>query len=89
MSQAQPARIIAEEKDKADEGGAMEYANEDLEEAERQIDSTIHKLQASLEAMQAKPNADKLKSQITLAKRRIKAFRIANDLIEKELAKKN
>ncbi len=35
----------------------------------------------------AKENAERYKSQITLAKRRIKAFEIANWLIENELEK--
>ncbi|WP_232202833.1 hypothetical protein [Olsenella sp. oral taxon 809] len=86
-SQTIAARIIAEEKDA--EGEAMEHTEEELVEARRQIAPTVHKLQASLETMQAKPNADKLKPQITLTQRRIKAFQIANDLIEQELAKKD
>ncbi len=63
----------------------MEPAKEELLEAKRQIDSTIHKLKESVKTMEGKENAARLKSQITLAKRRVKAFEIANHLIEKEL----
>ncbi len=65
----------------------MEPAKEDLLEAKRQIDSTIHKLKESVKSMEARDNAARLKSQITLAKRRVKAFEIAVSLIEKELEK--
>lgn len=63
----------------------MAYTQEELVEAKRQIDSTIHKLKATLITLENKPNKDKLKSQITLAKRRIIAFEIASELIEKEM----
>ncbi len=65
----------------------MEPAKEDLLEARRQIDSTIHKLKESVKSMESRDNAARLKSQITLAKRRVKAFEIAVSLIEKELEK--
>ncbi len=65
----------------------MELNKEELLESRRQIDSTIHKLKASIKSMEAKENAARLKSQITLAKRRVKAFEIAVFLIEKELEK--
>lgn len=61
----------------------MEPIKEDLLEAKRQIDSTIHKLKESVKTMEGKENAVRLKSQITLAKRRVKAFEIANHLIER------
>lgn len=63
----------------------MEYTKEDLIEAKRQIDSTLHKLRETIITLTSKENADRYKSQITLAKRRVKAFEIANGLIEKEL----
>ncbi len=65
----------------------MEPAKEELLEAKRQIDSTIHKLKESVHSMEIKDNAARLKSQITLATRRVKAFEIAVSLIEKELEK--
>ncbi len=65
----------------------MEPAKEELLEARRQIDSTIHKLKESVKSMESRDNAARLKSQITLAKRRVKAFEIAVSLIEKELEK--
>ena len=65
----------------------MDYAVAELEEAQRQIASVLHKLQASLDAMQNRADAGKLKSQITLAQRRIKAFTLANALIEKAMSR--
>ena len=65
----------------------MEYSKEDLLEAKRQIDSTLHKLREVVRTFESKENREKYRSQITLAKRRIKAFEIAGYLIERELAK--
>ena len=62
----------------------MNYSKEDLLEAKRQIDSTLHKLQETVETLEGKDPA-RCKSQITLAKRRIQAFTIARSLIEREL----
>lgn len=63
----------------------MEFLAEDLTEAKRQIDSTLHKLRKTVKTLEAKEQAQRYKSQITLAKRRIKAFNIAVQLTEKEL----
>lgn len=63
----------------------MEYTKDDLTEAKRQIDSTLYKLRETINTLEAKENVENYKSQITLAKRRVKAFKIANCLIEKEL----
>lgn len=65
----------------------MELSKEDLTEAKRQIDSTLHKLRETIKTLEAKENAERYKSQITLAKRRVKAFEIANYLIENEITK--
>ncbi len=64
----------------------MKHTQQELLEAKRQINSTIHKLKETVKSLMAKENPDRYKSQITLAKRRIEAFEIAVDLIEKELA---
>lgn len=64
---------------------AMEYTKEELLEAKRQIDSTLHKLRSTIVTLQGKENPARYKSQITLAQRRVKAFEIAVALIEKEL----
>ena len=61
------------------------FSKEELAEAKRQIDSTLHKLRETIKTLEAKENVENYKSQITLAKRRVKAFEIANCLIEKEL----
>ena len=65
----------------------MEFSKDDLKEAKRQIDSTLHKLRETIKTFESKKNAERYKSQITLAKRRVKAFEIANWLIENELDK--
>ena len=63
----------------------MEYTKEELIEAKRQIDSTLHKLRETIKTLQSKDTPDRYKSQITLAKRRVKAFEIANYFIENEI----
>ncbi len=62
----------------------MEYTKEELTEAKRQIDSTLHKLRETIKTLGSKEEPERYKSQITLAKRRVKALEIANDLIENE-----
>ncbi len=66
----------------------MKYSKEELTEAKRQIDSTLHKLRETIKTFENKENPQRYKSQITLAKRRVTAFEIANDLIETELQNK-
>ena len=66
----------------------MDYSTEELIEAKRQIDSTLHKLRETIKTIEAKENASRYKSQITLVKRRVRAFEIANHLIEAEIDKK-
>ncbi len=63
----------------------MDYTKEDLAEAKRQIDSTVHKLKAVLATLEAKEDPARYKSQITLAQRRVRAFELASTLIEREL----
>ena len=63
----------------------MIYAKEELIEAKRQIDSTLPKLRETIKTFEAKENPERYKSQITLAKRRVKAFEIANYFIENEI----
>ncbi len=65
----------------------MEYSKEDLTEAKRLIDSTLHKPREVIKTFEAKENPARYKSQITLAQRRIQAFELANALIEAELKK--
>ena len=65
----------------------MVFSQEELFEAKRQIDSTLHKLREVVKTFEMKEERDRYKSQITLANRRIKAFEIANYLIEKEMGK--
>lgn len=62
----------------------MTCSKEELLEAKRQIDSTLHKLRQRLRTLESKENPARYKSQITLAKRRIEAFTIAVSLIERE-----
>lgn len=63
----------------------MEYTKEELIEAKRQIDSTLHKLREMIKNFESKGNSERYKSQTTLAKRRIRAFEIAAYFIEKEI----
>ena len=63
----------------------MEYTKEELLEAKRQIDSALHKLEEAVRTFEAKEDPARYKPQITLAKRRVEAFTIANALIEREL----
>lgn len=65
----------------------MDYTLEELTEAKRQIDSTLHKLHQVVKTFEQKEDPKRYQSQITLAKRRIHAFTIANELIERELNK--
>lgn len=63
----------------------MHHSKEELLEAKRQIDSTLHKLRETVKTLEGKENPAQYKSQITLANRRIQAFTIAVSLIEREL----
>ena len=63
----------------------MEYTKEELQEARRQIDSTLHKLRQTVKTLESKENPARYKSQLTLANRRIQAFELAVGLIQKEL----
>ncbi|MCM2975176.1 hypothetical protein M3592_07000 [Priestia aryabhattai] len=63
----------------------MKFDVPELVEAKRQIDSTLHKLRQTVKTFEAKENADRYKSQITLAKRRIQAFELSAALIEREI----
>ncbi len=66
----------------------MDYTEEDLKEAQRQISSTLQKLRRAAETLETKENPDRYKSQITLAKRRIRAFEISLDLLQREIEQK-
>ncbi|WP_339998205.1 hypothetical protein [Priestia aryabhattai] len=63
----------------------MKFDVSELVEAKRQIDSTLHKLRQTVKTFEAKENADRYKSQITLAKRRIQGFELSVALIEREI----
>ena len=65
----------------------MEFSKDELVEVKRQIDSTLHKLRETIKTFECKENPQRYKSQITLAKRRLKAFEIANYFIEAEIMK--
>lgn len=64
----------------------MNYTTEELKEAKRQIDSLLHKLRETIKTLESKENPNRYKSQITLAKRRVEALEIADDLIAQELS---
>ena len=65
----------------------MEFSRDDLNEAKRQIDSTLHKLRETIKTFESKENQGRYKSQITLARRRVKAFEIAKNVAEKTAAR--
>ena len=65
----------------------MDFSQDELKEAKRQIDSNLHKLRETIKTFEAKENTERYKSQITLAERRVKAFEIANWFIENEINK--
>lgn len=65
----------------------MDFSKDELKEAKRQIDSVLHKLRETIKTFEAKESAERYKSQITLAKRRVKSFEIANWFIENEINK--
>lgn len=65
----------------------MEITKEEYMEAKRQIDSTLHKLRETIKTLESKEAPERYRSQLTLAKRRTRAFEIANHLIERELEK--
>ncbi|MCX0403894.1 MULTISPECIES: hypothetical protein [Eubacteriales] len=61
------------------------FTQEELSEAKRQNDSTLHKLRETIKTFEEKENVHRYKSQITLAKRRMRALEISNLLIEQQL----
>lgn len=63
----------------------MEYTLDQLNEAKRQIDSTLHKLREAIATLESKENPRRYQSQLTLAKRRVAAFTLANSLIQREI----
>lgn len=65
----------------------MAYTQEQLTEAKHQIDSTLHKLREVVKTLEGKENPTRYKSQLTLARRRIEAFTLADELIQRELEK--
>lgn len=80
------ARFAAGRIDPAEDAeDHMEYSRDELTEAKRQIDSTLHKLRETIKTLEAKENPARYRSQITLAKSRVAAFEIANDLIDAQL----
>lgn len=62
-----------------------ERTNEEFVEDKRQIDSLLYKLKETVKTLEGKENPSRYKSQITLAKRRVEALTIVNELIEKEI----
>lgn len=63
----------------------MEHTREELLEAKRQITSTVHKLKGVIKTLEAKGEPKRYRSQITLTKRRVQAFSLADSLIEERL----
>lgn len=64
----------------------MRRTKAELTEALRQTDAIIRKLTASLASLRARPDPGRVRSQITLAQRRLDAMIIARELIERDAA---
>lgn len=67
----------------------MEFSKDELIETQKQIDSILCKLRETIKTFEAKENVERYKSQITLAKRRVKAFEIAKYFISNEIERDN
>ena len=76
--------IECKKKQEKMESGVI-FTQEELSEAKRQNDSTLHKLRETIKTFEEKENVHRYKSQITLAKRRMRALEISNLLIEQQL----
>ena len=63
----------------------MEITQERLLEAKRQITSIQHTLGETRKTLEAKEEPRRYRSQITLIKRRLDAFELALQLIDREL----
>ena len=61
------------------------FSKDELVEAKRQIDSTLHKLRAAVKTLASKGDGKRYQAQITLAQRRVRAFEIAGCLVEKAI----
>ncbi len=61
----------------------------ELAEAERQIASVLHKLRETVRTLEGKERPERYRAQITLARRRIRAFEIALRLIRRELGERS
>ena len=64
----------------------MQYTREELSEALGQIESTLRMLEGVVRTLEGRDDPARCKSQLTLARRRIRAFSIARALILRELA---
>lgn len=63
----------------------MRHTQEELMEALRQLDSMHRKIEAALASLQARPDPSRCKPQITLARRRLEAINVSQELIIREL----
>ena len=62
----------------------MEYSNAELTEALRQLDSLLRKLRRAVQTLESREHPERCRSQLTLARRRIRALEIAAELIQRE-----
>ena len=63
----------------------MEWSQSELAEALRQLDSILRKLRGTVQTLESKETPERYRSQLTLARRRIRALEIAVQLIRQEL----
>ena len=63
----------------------MEWSQSELAEALRQLDSLLRKLRGTVQTLEGREAPERYRSQLTLARRRIRALEIAVQLIRQEL----
>ena len=63
----------------------MEWSQSELTEALRQLDSLLRKLRGTVQTLEGREASERYRSQLTLARRRIRALEIAVQLIRQEL----
>ena len=67
----------------------MAYQHDELPEAKRQMESMMRKLRATVVTLEGKAEPRRYAAQITLAKRRTRALKIACELLEQRMARED
>ena len=64
----------------------MEFSEAELTEALRQLDSLLRKLREAIRTPEGRERPERYRSQLTLARRRVRALEISAHLIRRELS---